>query len=287
MPGIAALLTVHNRCHLTLNCLDALFTQELPDGFILETYLVDDGSTDGTSDEVRGRFPQVRLIRGDGSLYWGGGMRRAWQEASQRHYDYYLWLNDDTKLLPGAILTLLATAAELCRRHGCEPLVAGSTHDERTGMLTYGGKWMRTGVLIEPHDQPMRCDAINGNIALIPHSVFAAAGNISPEFTHALGDHDYSLRASAMGIPVYIAPGYLGVCNPTSPSLWTSREVPFRKRWQVLHTPKGLPPKEYSEFLRRHVPRKRLWNLLKLYTRVALPSIWHGKQSGNAVRILD
>jgi len=283
MPRIAALLTVHNRCRFTLDCLDSLFTQKLLDGFELDTYLVDDGSTDGTSEEVHRRFPQVRLICGDGSLYWGGGMRRAWEEASRTHYDYYLWLNDDTKLFPGAILVLLATVAELHRRHGREPIVAGSTRDERTGVLTFGGKWMRASVLIEPCAQPMPCDAINGNIALIPHSVFAEAGNISREFTHALGDHDYSLRACAMGIPVYIAPGYLGVCSPTLSSPWTLREVPFRKRWQVLHTPKGLPPKEYSEFLRRHMPRKRLWNLLRLYARVALPSIWGGKQFGAAV----
>lgn len=284
MSGIAALLTVHNRCRLTLDCLDALSRQELPGGFRLETYLVDDGSTDETAGEVRRRFPAVRLISGDGSLYWGGGMRRAWEEASRRHYDYYLWLNDDTKLLPGAIMALFDTAIALRCRHGREPIVAGATCDELTGVLTFGGQWMRDGVLIEPRSQPMPCDAINGNIVLIPNSVFAAVGNLSPEFTHAMGDHDYSLRAAAMGIPVYLAPGYLGVCSATSASIWTSPEVPFRKRWQVLHTPKGLPPKEYGEFLRRHMPRKRLWNLLKLYARVAFPSIWCRKQSGTTAR---
>lgn len=283
MPRIAALLTVHDRCRLTMDCLDALFAQELPGGFDLEAYLVDDGSTDGTSDQVRRRFPAVRLIRGDGSLYWGGGMRRAWEEASRAQHDYYLWLNDDTKLLPGAITVLFATAADLRQRHGREPIVAGSTRDEQTGVLTFGGKWVRSGAPIEPRAQPMPCDAINGNIALIPNSAFAAVGNISPEFTHALGDHDYSLRAAARGIPVYIAPGYLGVCSHTSPSLWTSREVPFRKRWQVLHTPKGLPPKEYNEFLRRHMPRKRLWNLMMLYARVGFPSLWNRKQSTTPV----
>jgi GT2 family glycosyltransferase len=277
MPALAALLTVHNRCNLTLNCLDTIFAQTLPDDFALQVYLVDDGSTDGTAGQIRRRFPQVHVIPGDGLLYWGGGMRLAWDNASRGDYDYYLWLNDDTKLFPGAIQVLLATAADLRERHGRDPIVVGSTHDEHTGVLTYGGKWLRHQVLIAPGAVPKPCDTMNGNIVLIPRAVFAEVGNVSREFTHVLGDQDYSLRAAAMGIPVYIAPGYLGMCSVGPLSSWARRETPLRKRWQVLHTPKGVPPKEYSEFLRRHAPSKRLWRLLKLYGRVAFPSIWGRK----------
>ncbi len=277
MPSIAALLTVHNRCNLTLNCLDTLFAQQLPQGTQLEVYLVDDGSTDGTAGQIRRRFPQVHIIPGDGSLFWGGGMRLAWDNASRRDYDYYLWLNDDTKLFPGAIQVLMTTAADLRQRHNRDPIVVGSTHDERTGVLTYGGKWLRNQVLIAPGPEPKPCNTMNGNIALIPRAVFAQVGNVSVEFTHAMGDHDYSLRATALGIPVFIAPGYLGTCSVGPSSSWTRRETTFRNRWQVLHTPKGLPPREYSEFLRRHAPSKRLWRLFKLYARVAVPSLWDRK----------
>jgi len=207
-------------------------------------------------------------------------MRRAWEEASRVGFDYYLWLNDDTRLVAGAIHVLLATAAQLYQRHGRAAIVAGATRDEQTGEPTFGGKWMKDDSLIEPRDEPLPCDAINGNIALIPQQVFELVGNLSQDFTHAIGDHDYSLRAAAQGVPVYLAPGYLGFCSPTAGSSWTLREVSLRRRWQVLHSPKGLPPQEYSEFLRRHMPRKRLWKLLKLYARVVFPSVWVGKQKG-------
>ena len=42
------------------------------------------------------RHPDVRLLRGNGQLYWNGGMRRAFGEAMAADYDYYLWMNDDT-----------------------------------------------------------------------------------------------------------------------------------------------------------------------------------------------
>ena len=61
---------VHNalkHVELLLNHLKALNTQ-----FPASVILVDDGSTDGTSDFVALHYPEVRVVRGDGNLWWGG-----------------------------------------------------------------------------------------------------------------------------------------------------------------------------------------------------------------------
>jgi GT2 family glycosyltransferase len=274
MPKIAVLLTVHNRCHLTVACLSALFNQKLPGDFEIQVYVVDDGSSDGTTDEIHRRFPSVIVLQGDGKLYWCGGMRRAWSEASKGQVDYYLWLNDDTTLLPGAIVTLLDVASATRLMCGRDPIVVGSTRDPDTGALTYGGRWLQESALIEPSSAAQACDTINGNVVLIPRAVFEEVGNLSQEYTHAIGDHDYSLRAARKGVPVYVGPGYYGLCKPTDPALWTRPEIPLGQRWRALHGPKGIPPSEYSVFLRRHLPRRRLWRLLKLYVRVGFPSFW-------------
>src|ERR1039458_788534 len=80
---IAVLITCHNRQPRTLKCLDILLKQDLPTGLRLDIYLVDDGSSDGTSDAVREAFPEVHVIPGDGSLFWSGGMCVAWQYAAK------------------------------------------------------------------------------------------------------------------------------------------------------------------------------------------------------------
>jgi GT2 family glycosyltransferase len=282
MPKIAVLLTVHNRRSLTVACLSALFSQKLPEDFEIQVYLVDDGSSDGTADEIHSRFPAVIVLQGDGTLYWCGGMRRAWSEASKDHFDYYLWLNDDTTLLPGAIVALLEVAFATRRMNGKDPMVVGSTRDPDTGALTYGGRWLEQSALIEPSNVPLACDTVNGNVVLIPRTVFEKVGTLSLEYTHALGDHDYSLRAISKGVPVYVGPGYYGLCKPTDPALWTRAEIPLGQRWRALHTPKGIPPSEYSVFLRDHLPRVRLWRLLKLYLHVAFPAFWSWSKRGQS-----
>ena len=78
IPTIAVLLTCFNRRAKTLAALEALFKQDgAGTTFALNVFLVDDGSSDGTGDAVRGAFPQVHVIDGTGDLYWNGGMRRA------------------------------------------------------------------------------------------------------------------------------------------------------------------------------------------------------------------
>ena len=109
----AVLITCHNRKPKTLACLTALFNQEPSPDVTIDVYLVDDGSTDGTTEEVHQTYPQVKILQGDGSLFWNGGMRKAFAEALKQDYDYYLWLNDDTVLYPEAMPRDLFTPSEL------------------------------------------------------------------------------------------------------------------------------------------------------------------------------
>ena len=57
--SIAALITCHNRCEKTKRCLTSLLSV-LPH---IDVYLVDDGSTDGTSEMVKTLFPRVNVIQ--------------------------------------------------------------------------------------------------------------------------------------------------------------------------------------------------------------------------------
>ncbi len=170
---IAAVMAVHNRRDLTLACLDSLRAQQLPDG-ALDVFVLDDASSDGTAAALVERHPDVRLLRGDGQLYWNGGMRRAFGEAMAGDYDYYIWLNDDTKLDGGVLARLLRTEREL-RELGHEPvIVVGTTRHPDTGELTYGGqvrlsRWRRVAwTLVRPGAEPRPCETMNGNTVLIP-----------------------------------------------------------------------------------------------------------------------
>jgi GT2 family glycosyltransferase len=93
---IPAVMAVHNRRDHTLACLDSLRAQQLLGG-TLDVFVLDDASTDDTAAAIVECQTDAWLLRGDGQLYWDGGMRRPFSQAMAGDYDYYLWMNDDTK----------------------------------------------------------------------------------------------------------------------------------------------------------------------------------------------
>lgn len=263
---LAVLLTSFNRCGKTISCLNALSASKrdaqqsaatLPLAS-LNIYLVDDGSTDGTAEQVRQLHPGVRLITG-GDLYWCRGMHRAFEAALADRYDAYLWLNDDTELRPQALGSLLHCLAELQQTHGRGQIVVGSTFDPVQGRLSYGGerqasRWLPlTLSLIAPTDRPQRIDSMNGNIVLIDAAAAARVGNLDPRFAHAMGDTDYGLRAKRLGVGLWLAPGTQGTChlNPVD-GTFHDRSLSLSQRWQLMRSRKGLPWRSWLQLTRRH-----------------------------------
>ena len=267
---LAVLMTCHNRIESTIDCLTALKKQQ-PFEASIDLFLVDDGSSDGTAQAAGDIFLNATIIQGDGNLYWCGGMRLAFSQAMQKGYDFYLWLNDDTRLDEDALLRIFQTYTEATSQLGNSLIVVGSTCEQESGMTTYGGWRQRAGKLgsiswekIAPQlDNWITCDTMNGNCVLIPRVVVEKNGNLDVNFTHSMGDLDYGLRAKKKGCQIVIAPGYYGVCGGNDGTgLWVDNRLPLLVRWKKLLGPKGLPIKEWMAFSRRH--KGRLWVLVWL-----------------------
>lgn len=253
--NLAVIMTCHNRRDTTIACLQALYQQKNQ----FDVYLTDDGSYDGTAEAVKTQYPEVKIIQGNGNLFWVGGMHLAFGEAIKNQYDYYLWLNDDTFLEANALNKLLHIYQNLIEEGYPNSIVVGSTKDPITGKATYGGalrskKWYSNKFeFLEPSSVVQKCDAMYGNCVLIPKSVVAKVGNIDTAFVHSLGDLDYALRAHKLGCQIWIAPGYIGTCSKNSiRNSWVDTNLNILERWKkVLHI-KGFPLKSWTVFCSRH-----------------------------------
>ncbi len=68
--------SVHNRYEITKKYLAALKRQTYKNLFLI---LVDDGCTDGTAEMVKQEFPRSVILKGDGNLWWAGGLQKAYE----------------------------------------------------------------------------------------------------------------------------------------------------------------------------------------------------------------
>ena len=274
-PRVAVLMTSFNRRKKTLESIGALFVAAEACGVQVEVFLVDDDSRDGTASSIERFFPDVKLIPGSGDLFWCRGMHKAFGVAQLADYDQYLWLNDDTVLFPDALDRLLACEAGLTVERNVPLIVVGSTVDESTGNLTYGGdirvsKWRPLRFKrAAPDLAPVRCDSMNGNIVLVSRAAAARVGNLDPAFEHAMGDTDYALRAGKVGVEVWAAPGRHGICshNPIEGTFVDGR-ASLRQRWKNVTSRKGLPWRSWLRMARRH--GGVLWPLLFIWPYISV-----------------
>jgi len=281
---IAVLLTCFNRKDKTLQCLENLKNQELPDNVKITIFLVDDGSTDGTSDAVSQAYADIVLVQGQGNLYWNQGMRLAWNTALQKqNFDYFLLLNDDTELFFDAISRLMDVESSVKKETASTGIIVGSTIDPDTKQFTYGGNDRVIGLLgkgfrfrrVAPSDEPKVCDTFNANCVLISNDIVNVIGVLSEQFTHAMGDYDYGLRALEKGYLCWIVPGYIGTC-PTNDAgnTWLDPNLSLKKRGELRNSPKGMPTDEWLYFVKRHAGYMWLLAWLQLNLRLYFPRAW-------------
>lgn len=97
-PEVSVLIVNWNTREMLAECLSSLERAEPPG--VLETIVVDNGSSDGSAEMVRERFPDVTLVENDGNVGFAAAVNQA-DAASTA--PVRLLLNSDTIVPPGVI----------------------------------------------------------------------------------------------------------------------------------------------------------------------------------------
>ena len=198
-PDVSVVIVTWNgRQHLHA-CLAAVEAQR---GVAIEAILVDNGSTDGTSEYVRARFPRVKLVSLPENRGFAGGNNAGVREAVGR---FVAFLNNDTAADPDWLVALLSGVDEpsgfalvtsrIVYMH--DPNIIDSAGD---GVLRWGGAFKRH------HGEPASVAAVTqevfgvcGAACMMPRAVFDEIGGFDEDFFASHEDVDLSYRARLRG----------------------------------------------------------------------------------------
>ena len=116
---IYIVIPVYNNIKYTLKCLASLENQTYNN---YQTIVVNDGSSDGTTEKINTNYPDVVVLEGDGNLWWTGatnmGVEYVLQVAVEK--DFVLALNNDLEVKPDYLSELVKAYDEN------EPCLIGS-----------------------------------------------------------------------------------------------------------------------------------------------------------------
>ncbi|WP_282132734.1 glycosyltransferase family 2 protein [Cellulophaga baltica] len=276
---IYIIIPVFNRWHFTKACVEQLQRQTYKDFKIV---IVDDGSTDDTAGKLAEEYPEVIVLKGDGSLWWTGGINLGIEYALQHNADFVLSLNNDT-------LPKINYLEELIEASNLKPgaLIGSTGIDTNTGEINYCGEqiiWLTDSAknLVEDikkkeKRQLLEVSYFPGRGLLIPKEVFGIIGKFDQKaFPHYMADYDFTFRAIKAGYKVYCSiDAQLG----TYPEASGANQLIAQKTWknykEHLFGMKGAANlKYYFIYVTRHCP----WYLLPISATIGtgkrLASYW-------------
>jgi GT2 family glycosyltransferase len=201
LPNIYVLLPVHNRRSLTLQFASCLKKQAYKNYTLI---LIDDGSEDGTAASVRKVVPSVRVLQGNGSLWWGGGLHKGYEYLASLPIpdnDVVLIANDDMEFDEDV---LEKTVLYLERNTGC--MTTAKCVGKQTGVLSEGifADWRSLTFACVSATEKINCLATR--YLFMEASTFKKSGGFRPKLLpHYLSDYEFAIRAHRCGVKLSVA----------------------------------------------------------------------------------
>lgn len=222
---VLGIFTCFNRKEKTLACIKGLAERntEVDIHFIA----VDDKSVDGTVEALE-KISFVKVICGQGNLYYTGGMREGmkYAKAQKSKYDYVLLFNDDVEFYSDTLERLVE------RLSGNENRILVGPTCGNDGNLSYGGvkkksRFRPSFEIVMSKKKRSFCDTFNGNCVLLPWEIFEAVPIMDEHYTHSLGDFAYGLSLRQMGYEIEVVDFFVGVCDDNlAEGTWRDPNVP-------------------------------------------------------------
>lgn len=256
LTKVALVIPVYNRRDTTLQALKSLSRIDKR-GLDVRAYIVDDGSTDGTSDAIRQQFPDTHLIRGDGTLHYAAGTNRGISAALEWGPDYIVAMNDDAVFHEQFLQRMIATA----RKHprsivGALLLLWNEPHKVfQVGQVwsTWKGGWQIPDDLtaFRVPQSAFEVECIVGNCVLFPTEAIRECGLMDEnKFPHGWGDAQYLTRMRKAGWKLFVETKAYVWCEPnTNPK--PLHELKPAEILRVLFVNKRHPLNLHRQFIAR------------------------------------
>jgi N-acetylglucosaminyl-diphospho-decaprenol L-rhamnosyltransferase len=189
--------------------------------------VMDNASTDGTSELLVDRYPEVRAIRLPANAGFGRAVNTAVERSSA---DLLVVLNDDVLLEPGAADALVGAFGDEEVGMAAGVLIGASTRRVESAGLAcdpaLGGHDLLAGA------DPARLDPAapdglvgpTGGLAAYRRSAFEAVGGFDPGFFAYYEDLDLALRLRRAGWRAELVPGARGLHLGSASAGWRSVE---------------------------------------------------------------
>lgn len=194
MIDLSIIIVNTNNCKILEECLASVFAATHSPK--LEVIVSDNGSTDGSQEMIRSKFPQVKLIENGENLGFIKASNKGLNLASGR---YLMLLNDDTLVKDSALDKMMDFMDANPMAGACGPLLLNPDGTpQRQGGL-FGSKFWKSNELKE-------VKFIIGACLMLRREVFEQIGPMDEKLFFYNDDLDWCMSIRRAGWKIYFLP---------------------------------------------------------------------------------
>jgi GT2 family glycosyltransferase len=255
MEKVYILLPVFNRRDITEKFIHCLKAQNFQNYFLI---LIDDGSTDGTSEMVQSLISAITVIKGEGNWWCFGSFQQGinWLKRSAvNENDIILMINDDVIFETDFFLTAVNLLDSVSNT-----LLLAECLSEQTGAVLASGVNANLKTLkFNPAKSQDEINCLSTRGLFMRWRDLLKIGDFYPHLLpHYTGDYEFTMRAYRKGFRLRTAPNL---------RLWLNEETTGFQDYSDL---------SFTEFLRNFFSKKSMLSPIYWTPFIILtcPNIW-------------
>jgi len=210
-PAVAAIVVNWNQKELLVEAVQSLLNSDWGNLVVL---VVDNGSQDGSFNEITRRFPSVKLLGNDSNLGFAAGNNQGIQWALRAGVEYLFFLNNDATIESDTITRLVAEIERNSKYAAVAPYIF---YTQPKDMIWFGGGEVKLwrGRIAHRHlrekfrasdHQPTVTDYLTGCCFLARTSAMVAANGFDVGYVFYSEDVDLCLRLRSAGWLLGVTP---------------------------------------------------------------------------------
>lgn len=277
MKKTLVVIVSYNAMQWVERCLSSLQGSSTP----VDVLMVDNGSTDGTREFVKERFPKTTLMEMSENLGFAGGNNLGFKHAIDQNYDFVFLLNQDTWVLEDTVSKLVGTLES-------DPMQAITSPVQLTGDGQGLDRNFSTYISANSLEDlreiggTEQVDFVNAAAWLMPVSVVKKVGGFDPIFPHYGEDRDYCNRLTFHGFKIQVV-----LDSFIHHDREYSSSNPFRKRYNLVLTMSLAHVKNINHTLAENNTSWRKWRARKKLRMMLMFDREGLKVEKDVVRTLD
>jgi GT2 family glycosyltransferase len=256
VPNVAAVVLNWNGLDKTSACCRSLAEQTHP---ALHTWVVDNGSTANTADDLHAACPKATVIRLEENLGFAGGVNAGIRAARASGAFDFVWLvNNDTVCEPQALARMLEIAEGDVRIAAVGSVMLEGGMEGAPVRRVQAGKKLRPPFFIPSEtDCAAEIDFICGACLLIRCEALDDVGLLDPGYFFFFEDADWCFRARAKGwrlgvldenLVYHVGSGTIGSMDRLRASHYRAGSIRFLRSYARFPFAVALPVTIYRLF---------------------------------------